>query len=58
MFTCDAQKRSISHIVSSTVNYHFIVHSDVSYRFNRENDIVVLDLYINCLKESYQIILL
>ena len=38
-----SQKRAFSHAISFTVNYSLFTHSDVSYRFNGENDHVVLE---------------
>ena len=43
MFICKATK----HTVSLTVNYRLFAHSDVSYRFNRKNDNVLLEYFIN-----------
>ena len=40
-----AQKRTLSYIISLTVNYrlHMFAHSDVSYRFSGQTDNVMLD---------------
>ena len=39
-----SQKRTLSHAISLAVNYRLFLHGDVSYRFNGENDNVVLEL--------------
>ena len=41
MFTCDVNKRALTLAISLAVNYRLFSHSDVSYRFNGKNDIVV-----------------
>ena len=38
-----SQKRALSHAISLAVNYRLFSHGDVSYRFNGENDNVVLE---------------
>ena len=37
------QKCALSHTFLFTGNYHLFAHHDVSYRFNGENDNVVLE---------------
>ena len=34
-----AQKRALSHAISFTVNYRLFTHSEVSYRFNGDNNV-------------------
>ena len=41
-----SQKRAVSHAVLLAVNYRLFSHGDVSYRFNRKNDNVVLECYL------------
>ena len=43
-----SQKRALSHAISLAVNYVFFSHGGVSYRFNRKNDNVELELIIMC----------
>ena len=38
-----SQKCALSHAISLAVNYRLFSHGDVSYRFNGENDNVVLE---------------
>ena len=41
-----SEKRALLHVISLAVNYRLFAHSDVSYRFNGENDNVVLEYKI------------
>ena len=38
-----SEKRALTHAISLAVNYRLFSHADVSYRFNGENDNVVLE---------------
>ena len=42
MFTCDVTKACSFAGTSLTVNYRILIHSDILYRYNGENDNVVL----------------
>ena len=46
MFTSDVTKARFLHAITFTVNYRLFTHRDVSYRFNGENDNVVIELII------------
>ena len=37
---------SLPHSISLIVNYHFFAHSELSYRFNGENDKGVIELFL------------
>ena len=41
-----SQKHALKNPLSFTGNYQLFAHSDVSYRFNGENDNVVLEFWI------------
>ena len=47
MFTCDVTKARSFVAISLAVNYRLFSHGDVSYRFNGENDNVVLECVID-----------
>ena len=42
-FRAMSQKRALLHVISFAGNYRLFAHIDVSYRFNRESDNVVLE---------------
>ena len=47
MLHATSQKRALSHAISLAVNDRLFSHGDISYRFNKKNDKVVLEYILN-----------